>query len=145
MTVARSRFRPSSFPSIELPTSTEPMNRYALLAAATVAATACSGGTKDGTAGARTGAAGTTATTRANVSGADLTGAGSSFAYPIYSRWASDYAAKTGVHVNYQSIGSSGGIRQLSEGVVDFGATDGPMTDQQLAGAKGGPILHVPT
>ena len=119
------------------------MKRYALLAAATLVASACSGGTKESTAGTSTGAAATTATTTS--SNADLTGAGSSFAYPIYSRWASDYAAKTGVHVNYQSIGSSGGIRQLSEQVVDFGATDGPMTDQQLAGAKGGPILHIPT
>lgn len=75
----------------------------------------------------------------------DLTGAGSSFAYPIYSTWASMYAAKTGVHVNYQSIGSSGGIRQLSDEIVDFGATDGPMTDEQIAKAKGGPILHFPT
>jgi len=80
-----------------------------------------------------------------HAQGVDLTGAGSSFAYPIYSAWAAQYAQKTGVHVNYQSIGSSGGIRQLSEGLVDFGATDGPMTDQQLAGAKGGPILHIPT
>lgn len=75
----------------------------------------------------------------------DLTGAGSSFAYPIYSNWAAQYAAKTGIRVNYQSIGSSGGIRQLSEQIVDFGATDGPMTDAQLAAAKGGPILHIPT
>jgi phosphate transport system substrate-binding protein len=77
--------------------------------------------------------------------GADLTGAGSSFAYPIYSKWASIYAQKTGVKVNYQSIGSSGGIRQLSEQTVDFGASDGPMTDEQMAKAKGGPILHIPT
>lgn len=75
----------------------------------------------------------------------DLTGAGSSFAYPIYSRWAAMYAARTGVKVNYQSIGSSGGIRQLSDEIVDFGATDGPMTDEQLAKAKGGAILHFPT
>jgi phosphate transport system substrate-binding protein len=77
--------------------------------------------------------------------GADITGAGSSFAYPIYSKWASMYAEKTGVKVNYQSIGSSGGIRQLSELTVDFGGTDGPMTDEQMAGAKGGPIMHIPT
>ncbi|GJG89060.1 phosphate-binding protein [Gemmatimonadetes bacterium T265] len=74
----------------------------------------------------------------------DLTGAGSTFAYPLYSRWASDYAAKAGVKVNYQSIGSGGGIRQLSEQTVDFGATDAPMSAQELAAAKGGPILHVP-
>ena len=81
----------------------------------------------------------------ANAQATDLTGAGSSFAYPIYSRWAAMYAEKTGVKVNYQSIGSSGGIRQLSDEIVDFGATDGPMTDDQLAKAKGGPILHFPT
>ena len=75
----------------------------------------------------------------------DLTGAGSSFAYPIYSKWAAMYAEKTGVKVNYQSIGSSGGIRQLSDQIIDFGATDGPMTNEQLASAKGGPILHFPT
>ncbi len=81
----------------------------------------------------------------ANAQATDLTGAGSSFAYPIYSKWAAMYAAKTGVKVNYQSIGSSGGIRQLSDQIVDFGATDGPMTNEQLASAKGGAILHFPT
>ena len=75
----------------------------------------------------------------------DLTGAGSSFAYPIYTKWASLYVQKTGVKVNYQSIGSSGGIKQLQEETVDFGASDGPMTDAQIAAAKGGPILHFPT
>ena len=78
------------------------------------------------------------------ASAQDLTGAGSTFAYPLYSRWASDYAAKTGVKVNYQSIGSGGGIRQFSEMTVDFGATDGPMSDDELSKAKGGAVLHVP-
>ncbi|HTL94755.1 MAG TPA: phosphate ABC transporter substrate-binding protein PstS [Gemmatimonadaceae bacterium] len=77
--------------------------------------------------------------------GADLTGAGSTFAYPIYSKWASIYAQKTGVKINYQSIGSGGGIRQFSDETVDFGASDGPMTDQQMAQAKGGAVLHIPT
>lgn len=77
--------------------------------------------------------------------GQTLTGAGSSFAYPIYSKWASMYAQKTGVQVNYQSVGSGAGIKQLSEEIVDFGASDGPMTDAQLAAAKGGSILHFPT
>ena len=54
---------------------------------------------------------------------ADLTGAGATFPYPIYSKWFADYAAKTGVKINYQSIGSGGGIRQLSEQTVDFGAS----------------------
>ena len=77
--------------------------------------------------------------------GVDLTGAGATFPYPLYSKWFSDYAGKTGVRINYQSIGSGGGIRQLSEETVDFGATDGPMTDDEMKRAKGGPILHIPT
>jgi phosphate transport system substrate-binding protein len=75
----------------------------------------------------------------------DLTGAGATFPFPIYSKWFSDYAQSTGVKINYQSIGSGGGIRQLSEQTVDFGASDGPMSDQELANAKGGPVLHFPT
>src|SRR5215208_5538546 len=53
-------------------------------------------------------------------SGADLTGAGATFPQPIYNKWFSDYSTKTGVRINYQSIGSGGGIRQLSEQTVDF-------------------------
>ncbi len=75
----------------------------------------------------------------------DLTGAGATFPYPIYSKWFSDYAKSTGVKINYQSIGSGGGIRQLSEQTVDFGASDGPMSDQELSNAKGGAVLHFPT
>ena len=74
-----------------------------------------------------------------------LTGAGSTFAAPIYQKWADMYAAKTGVKVNYQGIGSGGGIKQLSDEIVDFGGSDGPMSDQQIAAAKGGSILHFPT
>jgi phosphate transport system substrate-binding protein len=74
----------------------------------------------------------------------DLTGAGATFPYPIYSKWFSDYAAKSGVKINYQSIGSGGGIRQLSEQTVDFGASDAPMNDAELAKAKGGKVLHFP-
>jgi len=76
---------------------------------------------------------------------ADLTGAGATFPYPIYSKWFADYAAKTGVKINYQSIGSGGGIRQLSENTVDFGASDAPMTDGELQKAKGGRVQHYPT
>lgn len=75
----------------------------------------------------------------------DLTGAGSTFAYPIYNKWSSMYAEKTGVKINYQPIGSGGGIKQLSDEVIDFGGTDGPMSDAQIAAAKGGAILHFPT
>lgn len=75
----------------------------------------------------------------------DLTGAGSTFAAPIYTKWAEMYKAKTGLEINYQSVGSGAGIKQLSEETVDFGGSDGPMTDQQIAAAKGGPVLHFPT
>lgn len=74
-----------------------------------------------------------------------LNGAGSTFVYPIMSKWASEYSgSQSETRINYQSIGSGGGIQQVSEGMVDFGATDGPMTDGQLAASNVGPILHVP-
>ena len=81
----------------------------------------------------------------ARTGSVDLTGAGATFPYPLYSKWFSDYAEQTGVRINYQSIGSGGGIRQLSEQTVDFGASDSPMKDDELAKARGGPVLHVPT
>jgi phosphate transport system substrate-binding protein len=74
-----------------------------------------------------------------------LNGAGATFPYPIYSKWFSEYhKAHSDVQVNYQSIGSGGGIRQVLAGTVDFGASDGPMSDEQLGQAKV-KILHVPT
>ena len=81
----------------------------------------------------------------AGGSGVALTGAGATFPYPIYNKWFSDYAATRGVKINYQSIGSGGGVRQISEQTVDFGASDAPMSDEELSRAKGGPILHIPT
>lgn len=74
-----------------------------------------------------------------------LNGAGATFPYPIYSKWFSDYATQTGVKINYQSIGSGGGIKQLQDGIVDFGATDGPMTDEEIARARHGHVLHFPS
>src|SRR5688572_29195347 len=76
--------------------------------------------------------------------GATLTGAGATFPNPIYTKWFDAYHKETGVGINYQSIGSGGGIRQFTEGTVDFGATDGPMADAQIASVKGN-VLHVPT
>ena len=83
------------------------------------------------------------ATPGASVSGT-LTGAGATFPNPIYTKWFDSYAKETGVQINYQSIGSGGGIRQFTEGTVDFGASDGPMTDQQVAAAQGN-VIHIPT
>ena len=62
----------------------------------------------------------------------DLTGAGASFPFPIYSTWAFSYEKETGTKVNYQSIGSGGGVKQVTEGTVDFGASDDPMTSEDL-------------
>ena len=104
----------------------------AVLAFFTVAA--CAGGDS--------GADSASARSSSNV---DLTGAGATFPYPLYSKWFSDYARETGVKINYQSIGSGGGVRQISENTVDFGASDGPMSDAELANAKGGALLHIPT
>jgi phosphate transport system substrate-binding protein len=113
------------------------VKHWSLVAAAVLVA-ACSGeGSK------------TPATTGNEVSqstgGTALNGAGATFPYPIYSKWFSEYATAKGVKINYQSIGSGGGIRQLSEQTVDFGASDAPMSDAELSKAKGGPILHFPT
>jgi phosphate transport system substrate-binding protein len=73
-----------------------------------------------------------------------LTGAGATFPNPIYTKWFDAYSKKTGIQINYQSIGSGGGIRQFTEGTVDFGATDGPMNESQIAAVNGN-VLHVPT
>jgi phosphate transport system substrate-binding protein len=74
-----------------------------------------------------------------------LNGAGATFPYPMYSKWFSEYnKLHSDVQINYQSIGSGGGIRQVLNGTVDFGASDGPMTDEQLKQSKV-KILHIPT
>lgn len=74
-----------------------------------------------------------------------LNGAGATFPYPMYSKWFSEYHnAHPDIQINYQSIGSGGGIRQVIAGTVDFGASDGPMSDEQLSQSKV-KILHVPT
>jgi len=74
-----------------------------------------------------------------------VNGAGATFPYPLYSKWFDEYVkVDPEVRFNYQSIGSGGGIKQVTARTVDFGATDGPMTDEQLKQAPG-PLLHVPT
>ena len=115
---------------------------FTFAAAGLVSVVACGG---SDTKGASDSAAASTPPSAAARGGVDLTGAGATFPYPIYSKWISDYSAKAGIKINYQAIGSGGGIRQLSEGTVDFGASDAPMTDEEMAKAKGGPILHFPT
>ncbi len=78
-----------------------------------------------------------------------ITGAGATFPYPMYSKWFDEYHKKdANIQINYQSIGSGGGIRQVTEGTVDFGASDGPMNDEQIKAYQdkhGFAILHFPT
>ncbi len=69
----------------------------------------------------------------ANAHAADVTGAGASFIYPVMSKWSADYAKASGKQVNYQSIGSGGGIAQIKAGTVDFGSSDAPLTPEELA------------
>jgi len=74
-----------------------------------------------------------------------INGAGATFPYPLYSKWFAEYSkAHAGIEFNYQSIGSGGGIKQVLAQTVDFGATDAPMTDEELKQAKT-PIHHIPT
>jgi len=109
-----------------------PFRRLAL-AVTIVVSSACGGG------GAQP--AGTAAPAARAV---QINGAGATFPYPIYSKWFAEYnTLHPDVRINYQSIGSGGGIRQLLNQTVFFGATDGPMTDEQLKSAPG-PILHLP-
>src|SRR5437764_13336942 len=73
-----------------------------------------------------------------------INGAGATFPFPLYSKWFSEYNKKNpDLKFNYQSIGSGGGVKQITEKTVDFGASDSPMTDAELAKAQG--VVHVPT
>jgi phosphate transport system substrate-binding protein len=78
-----------------------------------------------------------------------INGAGATFPYPMYSKWFNEYhKLHPEIQINYQSIGSGGGIKQVTEGTVDFGASDGPMNDKQLAEfsqKRGSKVLHFPT
>jgi phosphate transport system substrate-binding protein len=84
------------------------------------------------------------AVTSTRAASQSLTGAGATFPNPIYTKWFDAYHKKTGVEINYQSIGSGGGIRQFTEQTVDFGATDSPMNQEQMTAVQG-KVLHIPT
>jgi phosphate transport system substrate-binding protein len=115
------------------------MMRFALLTAPLFFLGACTAAPKEAARSNDSAATAAPSTTRV-----DLTGAGATFPYPLYARWFNEYATRTNVRINYQSIGSGGGIRQVVARTVDFGATDVPMSDDELAGA-GMPVLHIPT
>lgn len=111
-----------------------------VLIAAMFAIAACKPAeTTTATAGNPAAATGTT-----DSSSMQINGAGATFPYPIYSKWFEEFGNRNNVRINYQSIGSGGGIKQLVAGTVFFGATDGPMNDEQLKSAAS-PILHFPT
>ena len=111
-------------------------NRYIPLALAAALLTACGGGSTEPIAAGRPSTAGGTQ---------QINGAGATFPNPIYSKWFAEYNTRhPDIRINYQSIGSGGGIQQITNRTVFFGATDGPMNDEQLRAAPG-PILHVPT
>lgn len=84
-----------------------------------------------------------------NKPGGQINGAGATFPYPIYSKWFNEYAKiNKDAKINYQSIGSGGGIKQITEGTVDFGATDSPMSDEEIQKANtknNNSIIHIPT
>jgi phosphate transport system substrate-binding protein len=109
-----------------------------LMLAATLVAACGGGGERPAASGAPAKPSGTSG------GGADMNGAGATFPNPIYQKWFATYAKETGTKVNYQAIGSGGGIKQFTEGTVDFGASDSPMTDEQIAAAHGN-VVHLPT
>ncbi len=110
-----------------------------------VGAAACSGGAAPVSAPSKSdsSAQSSTAPSGSNGSAKELTAAGATFPYPLYSKWFEVYSQKTGVKINYQAVGSGAGIQQMTAHTVDFGASDAPLTDDQLKAAPG--ILHIPT
>ncbi|MGY3264560.1 phosphate ABC transporter substrate-binding protein PstS [Lysobacter sp. HA35] len=106
--------------------------RLGLALALSIALTACSGG---GSADKAPNASTTAATPAGSASEATITGAGATFIYPLLSKWSAEYSQKTGSKINYQSIGSGGGIAQIKAGTVDFGSSDKPLASDELAAA----------
>jgi len=117
-----------------------PMTTTRALAAATLLALLGAGCGKQSSDQATSGGATSNATASA---GAGLNGAGATFPQPLYQKWFQEYKDKTGVAINYQPIGSGGGIKNITARSVDFGASDAPMNDAEMKAAPG--ILHVPT
>jgi phosphate transport system substrate-binding protein len=120
-----------------LPLPGKPMSRATLLGLSSIALLACGPGDSSPAGDRKAGGSATSGS-------AALTGAGATFPAPLYGKWFDSYARETGVRINYQSIGSGGGIRQFVQGTVDFGASDAPMTEEQIDAVKGN-VQHVPT
>ncbi|GAB2521669.1 phosphate ABC transporter substrate-binding protein PstS [Lysobacter humi (ex Lee et al. 2017)] len=131
--------------------------RRAILAATIALALSACGGSNDaenGAAATAPGTAGTTATDAGDRKGTEITGAGATFIYPLISKWSDAYNKATGNKINYQSIGSGGGIAQIKAATVDFGSSDKPLPSEELAAAGLGqfpsaiggvvPVVNVP-
>src|SRR6476659_10330415 len=91
------------------------------------------------------GASGSSTSSSGAKQGGAINGAGATFPAPVYTEWAARFKDQTGTTVNYNAIGSGGGIAQFTAGTVDFGATDSAMTDEEVAAVKKGTPVHVPT
>ena len=110
--------------------------RLAVLSIAlSLAVTACKPGNDATTPTADSGPGATTAAPAGDKVAAEITGAGATFVYPILSKWSDEYHKSTGNKINYQSIGSGGGIAQIKAGTVDFGSSDKPLSSEELAAA----------
>ena len=111
-----------------------------------VAITLCAAACKETSpSGSTPGAASASAAATKPTEAVNLNGAGATFPYPLYSKWISAYGnANPNVRINYQSVGSGAGIKQITDKTVDFGASDAPMTDEQLAKVDR-KLLHIPT
>lgn len=115
--------------------NTRPARFTVLALSAALFASACSPGNESTPAGQAPAADGTAGAPAGDRIDAEISGAGASFIYPLVSRWSADYNAATGAKVNYQSIGSGGGIAQIKAGTVDFGSSDKPLPSEELAEA----------
>jgi phosphate transport system substrate-binding protein len=118
------------------------MQRLMLGVAAAAMVVACKGGGDSSPSPSGSGSAAQANPASAEVS---LNGSGASFPQPLYSKWIDTYQTQNkGIKINYQSVGSGAGIKNISDKTVDFGASDAPMNDEQLGKATGGKIVHVP-
>jgi len=122
------------------------LRMWSVVLASTIVAVTILAGCGGGTTPTGTVTRTTTTTTTTAVEAQKLNGAGATFPAPLYTKWFDEYKKLTGVTINYQAVGSGSGINQITSGTVDFGASDGIMTDAQVQAAQTafGPILHIP-
>jgi phosphate transport system substrate-binding protein len=133
--------KPTSAPAAAVATSASPVAAVKPTTAPAVAAGAATAASPAATPGAPT----LSITGPVPEEVKSLNAAGATFPAPLYQKWFDEYAKLTQVQVNFQAIGSGGGVKGIQDQTIDFGASDAPMTDEQLKAAKGGDIFHIPT